>query len=645
MALMRRGLVQQRVARAAGLLVVLAVVMGLAGWGITHDEKARQVGLQGRFDARTGASARFIEAYVDDVLGRAHRLALSAFTGDVTQEQFALLASNAGFTTGGLFDSRERLIAAVPATPHLLGSTGLDDKLPSLRAAMDGRAGVSDVITSVATAERIVFVAVPFFAGAQGWRVFSGSFPVAQTPFEGYLASAVPSRPFEAFLVDSTGAVVASNIPRLEPGSLAAHRPALARAVARGPAGFVEAGELSGQTDRTSQDGGTAVAGDRLYFSSAAVPHTPWRVVFSTPEPVLLAPLGGTRWVPWAILAAFVLAGLAGIATGERYLAQRARQGRERQAAQAALVEAEHRFRVAFDMAPIGMALTSLEQPDLGRLIRVNRTFSAILGYTIEELKERTLADITHPDDRASLQDLTARLHVGAGDTGTHNLTFEKRCLHADGHLLWVEMHATAIDDAVGAYHYAVAQVDDITDRRAESERLSALALQDPLTGLANRTLLADRLDQAVTRTARTYRPLAVLMCDLDRFKPINDTYGHAAGDQVLRDVATRLREIVRASDTVARTGGDEFVVLCEDLDDVHTADQVAERIRERLADPYRLDPETQVHLAVSIGIGSAAGPDVDVAMLLAQADERMYEAKRHHHARTPGSTPTATSG
>jgi diguanylate cyclase (GGDEF)-like protein len=316
----------------------------------------------------------------------------------------------------------------------------------------------------------------------------------------------------------------------------------------------------------------------------------------------------------------------------------------ERRAAQAALVEAERRFRIAFDMAPVGMALTSLDEGDLGRLLRVNRALSGILGYTVDELEQRTLADVTHPDDRASLLELTQRLHDCAADDcpepggpdgpdGTGGLTFQKRCLHADGHLLWVELHTSAIDDAVGACHYAVTQVDDVTDRRAETERLSALALQDPLTGLANRSLLTDRLDQALTRTARTYRPVAVLMCDLDGFKPVNDTHGHAAGDQILREVATRLREVVRASDTVARTGGDEFVVLCEDLDQAEIAQVVARRIRQRLRDPYTLDDGTVVLLSGSVGIATGAGPNLDAEALLEEADRAMYTAKRDTHA------------
>jgi diguanylate cyclase (GGDEF)-like protein/PAS domain S-box-containing protein len=738
MGLEKRGLPGQRVARLAGLFLALALVAGVAGWAIQRDEAGRRAGLADRFDARVGASARFVEAYVDEVMGRMLRLALSAFTGDVRQEQFELLASTAGFRTAGLFDNRERMMAVLPATPQLIGTTSLGNRLPTLRAALDGTAGVSDVITSVATGERIAFFAVPFFAGDQGWRVFSGSYPVAQTPFEGYLVSAVPFRPYEAYLVDTAGAVVASTIPRLRPVKLGEHRPALAQALARGSSGFAASGENGG----------------REYFSSVPVARTPWRLVFTTPESTLYAPLQGASWVPWTILVAFVLAGVAGIGVVERYLAQRARlrtvlatsddafvgmdaQGRitdwnraaadvfgwsakevigrtvaevlvpprlrpahdaglsrflasgertlparvelsalhrdghevpvemslsalrwegdwyfhafvrdisERRDAQAALVEAERRFRVAFDMAPVGMALTSLDEEDLGRLLRVNRALSGILGYTVDELEQRTLADVTHPDDRASLLELTQRLHDTAADAGTEpgepggpddpdGLTFQKRCLHADGHLLWVELHTSAIDDAVGACHYAVTQIDDVTDRRAETERLSALALQDPLTGLANRSLLTDRLDQALTRTARTYRPVAVLMCDLDGFKPVNDSHGHAAGDEILREVAARLREVVRTSDTVARIGGDEFVVLCEDLDQAEIAEVVARRIRQRLREEYTLDDGTVVRLSGSVGIATGGGPNLAAEALLEEADRAMYAAKRETHA------------
>lgn len=295
----------------------------------------------------------------------------------------------------------------------------------------------------------------------------------------------------------------------------------------------------------------------------------------------------------------------------------------ERSRAEAALVEAERRFRVAFDMAPVGSALASLEAEDLGRLVRVNRELRTMLGYTVEELEARTLTDVAHPDDRAATEAMGARLRSGASTQETAEL----RCLHADGRTVWIELDASAVHDVDGIARYAVVQLDDITDRRAENQRLSELAMQDALTGLANRALLSDRLERALARSARSGRPIAVMLCDLDRFKPVNDTYGHAAGDQVLRDVAARLRESVRPSDTVARIGGDEFVVLCEDLEDENAADLISKRIQKRLRDPFTIGA-TQVRIGGSVGVVVATGPGLSSAALLEQADARMYRAK-----------------
>jgi diguanylate cyclase (GGDEF)-like protein len=206
--------------------------------------------------------------------------------------------------------------------------------------------------------------------------------------------------------------------------------------------------------------------------------------------------------------------------------------------------------------------------------------------------------------------------------------TSEVRCLHADGHAVWVEMSTNVIRDADDHPKYAVTQIDDVTDHRAETERLSALALQDPLTGLANRLLLADRLTQAISRTSRSFRALAVLLCDLDGFKPVNDGHGHAAGDAVLMEVATRIRGAVRPADTVARIGGDEFVVLCEDLEDQHSPDVIVQRIEAAMREPFRVGT-TQLRIGISVGITVAEGPGLDADELLAAADADMYAQKR----------------
>jgi diguanylate cyclase (GGDEF)-like protein len=162
--------------------------------------------------------------------------------------------------------------------------------------------------------------------------------------------------------------------------------------------------------------------------------------------------------------------------------------------------------------------------------------------------------------------------------------------------------------------------------KRAEVE-LAHQALHDALTGLPNRVLLLDRLAQALTRMERRKGRLAVLFCDLDRFKVVNDSLGHAAGDELLVTVADRLEGILRAGDTAARFGGDEFVVLCEELDGERDAVRVAERIVAALAQPVRLgDDVIHVHVSIGISVGEAAHARPE--QLVSDADAAMYRAK-----------------
>jgi diguanylate cyclase (GGDEF)-like protein len=162
-------------------------------------------------------------------------------------------------------------------------------------------------------------------------------------------------------------------------------------------------------------------------------------------------------------------------------------------------------------------------------------------------------------------------------------------------------------------------------ERKRAEVRLARLALHDPLTGLPNRLLLDDRLDHALTRRRRTGQ-VALFFIDLDGFKAVNDAHGHAAGDELLVQVAERLREGLRAGDTVARLGGDEFVVLCEDVNDVDATIALADRMAVRLADPYALSVGP---VRVSAAVGVAVAGDDDAPSLLRRADAAMYAAKR----------------
>ena len=148
----------------------------------------------------------------------------------------------------------------------------------------------------------------------------------------------------------------------------------------------------------------------------------------------------------------------------------------------------------------------------------------------------------------------------------------EKRYLHPDGHEVWVSVSVSCVRDEQGAPLYLIGQVEDVTERRRLRESLAYAAIHDPLTGLPNRELFMDRLEVALRRATRARHDAAVIFLDLDRFKLINDSLGHEVGDQVLVAVADRLSTAMRASDTLARFGGDEFTVLCEEVNPRRTA-------------------------------------------------------------------------
>ena len=203
-----------------------------------------------------------------------------------------------------------------------------------------------------------------------------------------------------------------------------------------------------------------------------------------------------------------------------------------------------------------------------------------------------------------------------------------------------VSVNGQALVDDDGWMLGAVVAMHDVTEQKLNEERLAELALHDPLTGLANRTLLAERLQEAIDALARRsagdrrppgtgdgQRGVAVFLLDLDEFKEINDVLGHDVGDDMLIAVARRLSAIVRPSDTVARLGGDEFVVVCDIESGEEEMLRIAERISTALARPYRIDGRTLTVLA-SVGGVFADNPDTDPSRLLSRADDAMYGVK-----------------
>jgi diguanylate cyclase (GGDEF)-like protein/PAS domain S-box-containing protein len=301
----------------------------------------------------------------------------------------------------------------------------------------------------------------------------------------------------------------------------------------------------------------------------------------------------------------------------------------DRKSAELAMSNSAEQFRLSFENAPIGMAVTSTDQASEGWLLRVNQALADMLGYTREDLEGRTVAQLTHPDDQAADEAAMVRFqHNEATSFAT-----EKRYRHADGRWIWVHLQTSMVSGSDGPPKYVISQMVDITERRAAEEQLTFLALHDPLTGLANRRLLLDRLTMALARAARSGRMVAVLYLDLDRFKEVNDSFGHEQGDQLLLMAASRLEVLVRDTDTLARLGGDEFVLVADDLASSAQALAIARRIEEAFARPFELSSDLRLSIGASVGValagdGADAVDGVDGKTLLRHADAAMYQAK-----------------
>jgi len=307
--------------------------------------------------------------------------------------------------------------------------------------------------------------------------------------------------------------------------------------------------------------------------------------------------------------------------------------------------EAGSRLQVLVEHVPAAVYI-DMADPDVsdgGRLAYMSPQITGILGYRPDEFVNdpELWPSRVHPDDRAAA--------IAAYEEHWRNgepLRAEYRMVRRDGAEIWVRDEAYAMpDDTLGGHQVSQGLLIDITDRKQLESKLIHDALHDPLTGLANRVLLRDHLERALARRGRSGGTVALLFVDLDDFKRVNDSFGHAAGDQILVQVAERLVEAVRADDVVGRQSGDEFAVL---LSHVHNEDEaitLADRILRELRRPIQLGARSIV-VGGSIGIALAVEHEASVEDLMTQADAAMYASKaegKDRHAIFAPQMPTRT--
>jgi diguanylate cyclase (GGDEF)-like protein/PAS domain S-box-containing protein len=296
------------------------------------------------------------------------------------------------------------------------------------------------------------------------------------------------------------------------------------------------------------------------------------------------------------------------------------------------LQELEQQFRLAFEdnMAP--MVFTDLDD----RVIAANDAFCHMIGFERDEIIGRDSTPFTHPEDIGITEESQRRISIGE----LQQSRYIKRYVRKDGRLIYVEVLRSPARDADGNFLYNVISERDITDERALAAQLSHQALHDTLTGLSNRALFNDRLDQARAKMIREGGLCAVLLLDLDDFKGVNDSLGHLAGDQLLISVARRLEQVVRDSDTLCRFGGDEFLYLAEGLTSIDDVEPVARRLLDALSEPFTVS-ETKFGQGASIGIVVTGDSGNDATELLQRADVALYEAKRVGKGRYTLFTPS----
>ena len=278
----------------------------------------------------------------------------------------------------------------------------------------------------------------------------------------------------------------------------------------------------------------------------------------------------------------------------------------------------------AFENAPIGMAVLT----PAGVITACNAAMGRLLERDAADLIGGTFFDVTHIDDLDEARRKCALIQVERAQIVRH----ECRFVLPDERVIWVSISTSRVPQTPERSAHLIMHIEDVSDRKRLEAELNHRALHDPLTGLANRTLLAERMREVLARRGRHSRVGHLFYLDLDGFKAVNDRFGHAAGDAVLTQLAQRIIALLRTGDVAARLGGDEFAVLCDDTEPQHAV-SIAERLRMAAAEPFVVDGST---IKLSAAVGCCATDHTDPAALLREADRRMYEGKRRRARSVP---------
>jgi diguanylate cyclase (GGDEF)-like protein/PAS domain S-box-containing protein len=252
-----------------------------------------------------------------------------------------------------------------------------------------------------------------------------------------------------------------------------------------------------------------------------------------------------------------------------------------------------------------------------------NQVWLDMIGYSRVEFEEMTVRHLM--DEEMAVQ--VSRIFEDVYETGKSSKGTELRIKRKDGVKIDVEITVSLIRDTKGKRAGLRNFIRDVTEQRKAEETIRRLAYHDPLTGLPNRLLVRDRLNMAITRAKRHRQYLAVLMLDLDKFKDVNDTLGHHMGDRLLQDVGERLTELLRKGDTIARMGGDEFLILLPEIKKIDDSTLIAEKVIDAFQRPFIIDGH-EIHITTSVGIAVYPDSSEDADTLVKHADIAMYKVK-----------------